>query len=408
MVVRWSHSLTMLNSKTNKPISYSALLCRAGLLILLLLTGSYIAAAENSSGQLKQQELDQLRQDISALKNQLKKQQSQKTQLEKEVQQAEQAIADNARQQFTTEQQVKSLKVSLAGLNKQLSHNNQQLITQQQLLSGQLQASYAIGRQEYIKLLLNQQNPATISRVMTYYDYFNAARSQQIAEVNTLLQHIMDDKHQISLTTQTLQDKHYQLQQEKQRLHKKQQQRNALVAELNKEIVSKDKQLAELVKNKKNLTLLLNKLKQALDDIPALPTEQPFGKQRGKLYWPAKGKIKRLFNHWRSVGKVKWQGNIISAREGTPVHTVSNGRIAYSDWLRGYGLITIIDHGDGYMSLYGHNQALLKEVGDWVEDNEIIATVGNSGGLKRAGLYFEIRYNGKPTNPSHWCKKQRS
>lgn len=144
-----------------------------------------------------------------------------------------------------------------------------------------------------------------------------------------------------------------------------------------------------------------------MDDIPALPTEKPFSKQRGKLYWPAKGKVKNLYDHWRSVGKVKWQGNIIKAKEGAPVHTISNGRIAYSDWLRGYGLITIIDHGDGYMSLYGHNQTLLKEVGDWVENNEIIATVGSSGGLKSVGLYFEIRHNGKPSNPSRWCKKQR-
>ncbi len=390
----------MLISKASKS---AALL----LILLPLFSGSQSLAAEKSSGELKQQQLNQLREDISVLKKQLKKQQSQKSRVEKELRQAEQNIADNARQLFTTEQQITALNTRLSKLNKKLSRNNQRLITQQQLLSGQLQASYAIGRQEYIKLLLNQQNPATISRVMTYYDYFNAARSKQIAEVNTLLLQIMDDKRQISLTNQTLQDKHYQLKQEKQQLQAQQKQRNTLVAELNKEIVSKDKQLAELLKNKKNLTLLLNKLKKALDDIPALPTEKPFGKQRGKLYWPAKGKIKRLFNHWRSVGKVKWQGNIISTAEGTPVHTISNGRIAYSDWLRGYGLITIIDHGDGYMSLYGHNQTLLKEVGDWVENNEIIATVGNSGGLKRAGLYFEIRHNGKPANPSRWCKKQR-
>ena len=378
------------------------------LLILLLLTASsHILAAAKSKGQLQQQELTQLRQDISALKNKLKKQQNEKTQLAKEVQQAEQAIADNARQFFSTQQQITPLNNSLSELNKKLSQNSQNLIVQQQLLSGQLQASYAIGRQEYIKLLLNQQNPATISRIMTYYDYFNKARSQQIARVNSLLQNIINDKQQISLTTQTLQDKQYQLQQEKKSLQEKQAERNTLVTKLNQDIISKDKKLANLLKDKKNLTLLINKLKKALDDIPVLPTEKPFSKQRGKLYWPAKGKVKKLFNHWRSVGKVKWQGNIIRAIEGTPVHTISNGRIAYSDWLRGYGLITIIDHGDGYMSLYGHNQTLLKEEGDWVENNEIIATVGSSGGLKSVGLYFEIRHNGKPSNPSRWCKKQR-
>ncbi|MCW8932360.1 MAG: peptidoglycan DD-metalloendopeptidase family protein [Gammaproteobacteria bacterium] len=386
----------MLKHKTSKFIIF---------LTLLAIISSHVSAS--SKGQLKQQELTQLRQDISSLKNSLKEQQREKSLLEKEVQQAEQTIADNARQLFSTQQQIKVLNTSLKELNKKLSQNNKELVTQQQLLSGQLQASYAIGRQEYVKLLLNQQNPATISRIMTYYDYFNEARSQQITEVNTLLHKINNDKQQISLTTQTLQDKQYQLNREKQSLQEKQIERNKLVATLNQEIISKDKQLANLLKDKKNLTRLINKLKKALDDIPSLPTEKPFAKQRGKLFWPAKGRVKNLFDHWRSVGKVKWQGNIIKAKEGAPVHAISNGRIAYSDWLRGYGLITIIDHGDGYMSLYGHNQTLLKEVGDWVENNEIIATVGSSGGIKSVGLYFEIRHNGKPSNPSRWCKKKR-
>jgi len=377
-------------------------------LLLFNVSAVSLAASGSSKGQLKQQQLQQLRKDISALKNKLKEQQSEKSQLENEIQQAEQGIADNARQLFATQQQIKQLDSRLSELNEQLAQHRQQLVLQQQLLSGQLQASYAIGRQEYIKLLLNQQNPATISRIMSYYDYFNEARSKQIGQVNSLLQRIVDDQQNISLTSQSLQDKHYQLKQEKHLLQEKQSARNVLVAQLKQDIVSQDKKLADLLKDKKNLSLLISKLKKALDDIPSLPIEKSFAKQRGKLYWPAKGKVKKLFAHWRSVGKVKWQGNIISAKEGAPVHSISHGRIAYSDWLRGYGLITIIDHGDGYMSLYGHNQTLLKEVGDWVENNEIIATVGSSGGLKKVGLYFEIRYNGKPSNPSHWCKKRRS
>jgi septal ring factor EnvC (AmiA/AmiB activator) len=376
------------------------------LILLFLLTP--ISALALSKGELKQQELKQLRQQISALKESLKKQQSSKTNLEKELQQAEQQIADIARQLFQTEQQINGLDDKLKQLNQQLAQFNRELIIQQQLLSGQLQASYAIGRQEYIKLLLNQQNPATISRIMTYYDYFNKARSQKIEEVNQLLSAISDSKHQISLTNRSLKEKQLLLDQKKQSLDNKQAERNRLMARLDKDIALKDKKLLDLEKNKKNLTRLIAKLRKALDDIPALPTEQPFKKQRGKLYWPSKGKVKDLYNHWRSMGKVKWQGVIISSKEGTPVHAISHGRIAYSDWLRGYGLITIIDHGNGYMSLYGHNQTLLKEVGDWVENNEIIATVGNSGGLKQSGLYFEIRHNGKPSNPTAWCKKKRS
>ncbi|MDX2506874.1 MAG: peptidoglycan DD-metalloendopeptidase family protein [Gammaproteobacteria bacterium] len=376
--------------------------------ILLSVSGTAVSAQKKpSKGQLKQQELKQLRQQINTLKNDLKKQHSEKSQLDKDIKQAELSVANNARQLFNTQQQTKILDARLSEHNSNLAKHNQELIIQQQLLSGQLQASYAIGRQEYIKLLLNQQNPATISRVMSYYDYFNNARSKQIEEVNALLQSISEDKQQITLTSQTLHDKQLQLQREQQALQAKQAERNVLVAKLSQDIAAKDKQLIDLRKDKKNLSILINKLKKALDDIPVLPTEKPFVKQRGKLYWPAKGKVKKLFGHWRSVNKVKWQGVIIKAKAGVPVHTISHGRIAYSDWLRGYGLITIIDHGEGYMSLYGHNQTLLKEVGDWVESDEIIATVGSSGGIKESGLYFEIRHNGKPGNPTRWCKKRR-
>lgn len=395
-------SISFVGFSFPRPLKQSVLLS----LVLVLFLAPAVLSAQ-SKGQLKQKELSQLRQQIKSLKDDLKKQQGSKNQLEQEVQQAEQAIADIARQLFSTSQQIKALDTRLEALNKSLTKQNQELVIQQQLLSGQLQASYSIGRQEYIKLLLNQQNPATISRIMTYYDYFNTARSRQIAEVNQLLQAISRDKQQISQTNQELRIQKIQLEQKKNELDLKQSERNTLVAKLSDEIASKDKKLADLLKDKKNLTRLINRLKKALDDIPDLPTEKPFKSQRGKLYWPSKGKVKQLFNHWRSVGKVKWQGIIIKSKEGSPVHAISHGRIAYSDWLRGYGLITIIDHGDGYMSLYGHNQTLLKEVGDWVENNEIIATVGSSGGIKQAGLYFEIRHNGKPSNPTRWCKKQR-
>ena len=360
---------------------------------------------------LKKQELQQLRQKIKKLQKSLSQQQGEKTQLQKEIKQSEQLIADNARQHYETQTQAQSLQQKIFHLNQSISQHSQQLFIQQQLLSEQIQASYAIGRQEYLKLLLNQQNISAISRVMVYYQYFNAARQAQIEQVNSLLRILSDDKASVNQAEQTLRGKQLQLRQEKQLLDEQQQQRNLLVAKMNTEIHSKSKELATLQENKKNLTALLKKLTLAMEEAAALsiniPEKVAFKKQKGKLLWPAKGKVRKLYGHWRSVGKVKWQGVIIDAREGTAVHAISHGRVAYSDWLRGYGLISIIDHGKGYMSLYGHNQTLLKEVGDWVDSNEIIATIGSSGGLKKSGLYFEVRYNSKPSNPSKWCKKTR-
>ena len=132
---------------------------------------------------------------------------------------------------------------------------------------------------------------------------------------------------------------------------------------------------------------------------------QPFGKLKGKLPWPVVGKPSNRFGRYRNGTSLRWQGLTIPSTEGNRVEAIHSGRIVFADWLRGSGLLVIIDHGDGYMSLYAHNQSLLKEIGDWVNPGDTIATVGNSGGQQRSGLYFEIRHNGKPTDPKRWCKR---
>lgn len=370
----------------------------------MVLAGNTLQAKDP---QLQQQQLDQLRQEIKSLKTSLNKQQGEKNQLEQALQQAELTIAETARQLYTSQQQINRLKIKLTQLNATLEGLDKQLQQHQQLLSSQLRASYKAGRQAYLKLLLNQQDPATFSRIITYYDYFNQARSEEITKVNALLQQIGVHKQHLANTHKELAQQQQQLGEDQHSLELKQRQRNELLLQLEQDIHSADEKLKTLQANEKNLLLLIEKLKQALIDIANLPTEKPFYKQKGKLYWPAKGKVRKLYGRWRSMGKVKWQGVIINATAGTPVFSVSHGRVAYADWLRGYGLLMILDHGNGYMSLYGHNQTLLKEEGDWVNDGDVIATVGSSGGLSKPGLYFEVRHNGKASNPAHWCKKRR-
>jgi septal ring factor EnvC (AmiA/AmiB activator) len=140
-----------------------------------------------------------------------------------------------------------------------------------------------------------------------------------------------------------------------------------------------------------------------LVDIPAeADGQQPFHSRKGKLRWPARGRLAQRFGAPRSGG-LRWRGVMIEAQEGGEVRAVSQGRIAFSDWMRGFGLLLIIDHGDGYMSLYGHNQTLYKEVGEWVDTGEVVALLGASGGRTESGLYFEMRHKGRPINPVHWC-----
>jgi len=174
---------------------------------------------------------------------------------------------------------------------------------------------------------------------------------------------------------------------------------------MEKDIASKGSRLKKLAADEQLLQQLLKDIRNIM---PSMLTEidkrETFGKRRGRLKWPVKGKVKRLFGKSRQAANLKWKGVLIASTEGREVKAISHGRVAYADWLRGYGMLVIIDHGDGYMTLYGYNQALYKETGDWVEEGEVIATVGRSGGQLKSGLYFEVRVKGKPSNPIKWCR----
>ena len=328
-----------------------------------------------------------------------------------EVQQAlrstERKIGDYVQELQQLKRQLRKQDRQLQKLIKQQQQLQRQVDNQRELLGEQVRAAYMIGRQEYLKLLLNQQDPAAMGRTMAYYKYFNQARQERIeqaiesiAQLDAVSLRLEQEKRVL----QTMRDEQIA---KKQKLEKSNRQRAQLVAQLKKEIHSKEEQISQLRKNEQQLKAVLEAIGDTLADI--LPAEQPrnFAAYKGRLTWPARGKVDNRYGQSRHKGRLKWNGVMIHAQEGNTVHAVSRGRVAYADWLRGYGLLVILDHGDGYMSLYGHNQSLLKEVGDWVEADEAIANVGNSGGQQSAGLYFEIRHNGQPANPARWCGQRR-
>ena len=176
------------------------------------------------------------------------------------------------------------------------------------------------------------------------------------------------------------------------------------VAKLNDSIRDKGEKLKQKERDRQELEKLLAAIEEAVVNLEVPEDFQAFGKARGKMPWPIKGKPSNRFGKSRNEGKMRWQGVTIPAKEGTTVRAIHHGRVVYSDWLRGSGLLLIIDHGDGYMSLYAHNQSLLRDVGEWVSAGTPISTVGDSGGLERSALYFEIRHQGKPTDPARWCR----
>ena len=188
-------------------------------------------------------------------------------------------------------------------------------------------------------------------------------------------------------------------------LEKSRDERRAAVAKVDEEIRDGTAAVAKLRGEEQRLAELVLRLSEVMAGFP-VDTDEPFASAKGKLAWPVQGRIAGNFGQSRGAGPVKWNGVLLEAAAGTPVRAVYHGRVAFADWLPGLGLLVIVDHGGGYMSLYGHNEALLKESGDWVEPGEPIAQVGDTGGQARAGLYFEIRLNGEPVDPNPWIAKR--
>ena len=180
--------------------------------------------------------------------------------------------------------------------------------------------------------------------------------------------------------------------------------RNALLDKIGRRIDSNREELAAARRNAERLERLLRDLRHALPSELPEDLDRRFGGMRGRLSLPVRGAISARFGQPRGISGMPWDGVLVEAEEGSPVYSIFPGRVAFADWLRGFGLLLILDHGDGYMSLYSHNQVLYRQVGEWIDGIEPIAAVGSSGGLKQSGLYFEIRHNGEPRNPLIWCK----
>lgn len=377
---------------------------RYPLLALLLLTLLSLPAAEAATKrQAKEAELNQLRHRIDSLRSDLNRVRNRYDSMRNELRDLEQRIATVRKNLADLNTQLDRQESKLHRLERKQLRLENALSEQRDHLARQVRAAYAVGRQEYVKILLNQEDPAAVGRVVTYYDYLNRARLERITAINTTLNELNAVKTEVAAETQQLQQLRDKTASEKRNLEENRAKRGQLVAQLKGEINSKDKQLARLQADEKELQKLISALSRALEDIPPDIEGKPFGSLKGKLGWPAKGPFLAKYGAPRNVGSLIWQGVLIGAPEGQQVRAIAQGRVAFAEWLRGYGLLLIIDHGDGYMSLYGYNQTLYKSVGDWVKAGDIVAAVGSSGGQEQSSLYFEIRHKGKPANPSQWC-----
>jgi len=325
---------------------------------------------------------------------------------EKALKDIDKALGVSSRKLRSLNNKLAATKKKIAQLQAEKSQLKAGIQKQKTQLGEQIRSAYLMGKQQRVKLLLNQQDPDRMSRVMQYYDYFNQARVDSVKRLDADILKLSELELSVEKEQQALAVVVVGKQTENKKLLASKQARNTVLAKLRKKIKSSSQELAELKANEKRLTNLLASIRQAINDIPVLDKQnKPFHRLKGKMHWPIKGRIRHRFGSARKSGR--YDGVVISASEGTTIRSISHGRVVYADWLRGYGLLIIVDHGSNYMSLYAFNEGLYKEVGDWVGVGETIATVGVSGGQQQAGLYFSIRKNGKPVNPIHWCKTVR-
>jgi len=376
-------------------------------IVLLVLVGS-LFCWESMAGDVenKTKELSGIKVKIKQISKTVNNLKNQKQSLHVELKKIETQYGASVSQLARIERQINKLKRALEKNRQQRSAKQKEIKSQKQGLESQIKAAYGMGKNEKLKLMLNQQDPSLSGRIMVYYDFLNKTRLKKITVINQDLLVLAELEQHSRQDSLLLEQKFSAKKQGQSILLQAKAERKTVLAKINQQFRSKKHQLKQFKQSEKKLAALILQLEHAEDDFPfdeGLIKE--FAKLKGVLPWPVKGTLIKKFGARRSDSR--WDGVLIKANEGQEVRAVTRGQVVYADWLRGYGLLTIIKHDKGYMTLYAFNQSLYKAKGDWVEAGMVISTVGLSGGRSAAGLYFGIRKKGKPVNPVKWCRKIR-
>lgn len=367
--------------------------------LLLLCTGLH--AEETADGGAR---LEELRGRIREVQTELGKARDESDVLQIELQEAEVAAATAAASLAEIERKIAPAHARLDELARERAAQSEILENERTQLSAQLRATYRSGRNDFVKLLLNQEDPALVGRTLAYHDYFNRARAANIARIADALARLDAVERDIVSGTAELERLRTQELARIDDLSAKREARREIIARVREHISAADRELQVLRKNERDLARLLDRLGGEASLVEEFEKLPPFTALKGNLKWPVSGGLGERFGAPRKGGRLKAQGVTINAPAGSDVHAISAGMVIFADWFRNLGLLIIVDHGDGYMSLYGHNEALAKKAGDMVAAGEVISRVGDTGGQSETTLYFEIRENGAPVDPALWCR----
>lgn len=401
------------------------MLKRSTLAILLLLMSAGLQAGSDSA-----QRLDNVRDEIKDLSTDLSQKKASREDMYAQLKEQSRKVSELNRELRQLEQQIQDKNQTLKQLREVAGIKEAEQNKQLDALYAQMRAAFINAEPSYLEMLLNQQDIATISRGSTYFRYFHEARKAQLETINQILNQLNEEQKAVLLAQQSLETAKAEQKTKQLALQQEADKRKATLAALDKTISGQDARLAALKEEENNLQALLERLareheqqrarekafqeKQQQQPAPKNITAEisppkpntPFSRLTGKLGWPVSGKLLARYGSPRNLGKLKWQGIVIDSPTGNDVRATAAGRVVFADWLRGFGLLVIIDHGEQYMTLYGNNESLLKQAGETVLAGEIIAQSGEQGIRGLTGLYFEIRHRGNPTNPLNWLARQ--
>lgn len=374
--------------------------------LAIVLSAPLIHGADRSELQQHARELEGIRHRLTELEEEIRLKQRESGTASMELRDLELALSRASDRLSGIDSQVKSKIATLSRLKSEQQAQERAVADQREQLGLELRSAYFTGRENFLKLLLNQEDPERISRVLVYHEYYSRARAHRIKNLRARLTEIDRLRRAIKLETNKLTRLRVDFENQVEDIDRRRSQRRTLLNRLEAELSEKGQQREALQRDAERLQALILEIERLLQQAEDFrPEQRPFAELKGQLSWPTDGEIVKSFGSARDDGTFKWQGVLMEAPLGTDVHAISYGRVVFADWFQHLGLLLILDHGDGYMSLYGHNQTLFKSVGDVVAAGEVIARVGDTGGRNLSALYFEVRKDGVPADPAGWCAR---
>lgn len=381
----------------------------SALWLITALFGATVVGAQDDAEQARRQ-LQQLEQDIARISATQRQREDRRGEVQKNLRDTELRLSGLKTQIGELQVQIDTINRQQAELERRKSALSSAAAAQRDAVAIEVRRAYRDAGDDQLKLLLSQEDPQAVARLLAYYRYVLGARNRLLEKYRNTVTQLGELESELIAGEASLRERRTGLAAQQARLAQQQQQRQTLLATIEGELKTDSALLNARQQDREQLEQLLTEIEAAMAAAMAATAApqnvQPFSDARGLMSWPVDGAITHTFGLPRNQGKMRWQGVRLRADAGETVSAIHYGRVVYADWLRGSGLLLVIDHGEGYMSLYAHNETLLRDVGDWVNAGAPIGTVGDSGGQSEAGLYFEIRKDGKPTNPQAWCRNQ--